>query len=76
VVHRATVDGPPAAGLERAAAGAGLMVVGQSSHPLRPVRLVDHLLSRLGCPVAIIPLPVAAGELPHVAVARQHLQPV
>lgn len=79
VVHRATVDGPPAAGLEQATAGAMLVVVGQSRHPLRPVRLVDHLLSRLGCPVAIVPLPVGAAEadeLPQVPAAQQHLQPV
>lgn len=75
VVHRATVDGPPAAGLEQATAGAMLVVVGQSRHPLRPVRLVDHLLSRLGCPVAIVPL-LVADALPQVTVALQHLQPV
>jgi hypothetical protein len=61
-VHRSTIGGgPPTAALEHAAAGARLLVLGQSSHPLRPLRLIDQLLARVSCPIAVVP-PAAVGQ--------------
>lgn len=60
-VRRAAVSGTPAGTLHVVAEGAALLVIGRSSHPLRPVRLVDHLLTRVTCPVAVVP-PIVATE--------------
>jgi nucleotide-binding universal stress UspA family protein len=62
VVHRATIDGPPAAVLEHATAGARLLVVGRSSHPIALVRLTDLLLARTSCPIALTPAAPAVAE--------------
>jgi nucleotide-binding universal stress UspA family protein len=59
-VRRVTVSGPAVPVLEHVGEGARLMVIGRSAHPLRPVRLVDHLLAGSSCPVAVVP-PTAAG---------------
>lgn len=55
-MHLAIVGGPPAAALEHACAGARLLVLGRTSHPLRPVRLTDLLLARINCPINLTPL--------------------
>lgn len=62
-VRRVTVSGPPGPVLGRDTSGARLLVVGRSSHPMRPIRLLDHLLTAVSCPVAVTPpMPLTAHQ--------------
>jgi len=76
VVHRAAFRGSPAAVIEHVAAGARLLVVGRSSHPMRPVRLVDLLLSKVGCPIVVTPPATIAGVGRGAAPAAEQLLPL
>jgi nucleotide-binding universal stress UspA family protein len=75
-VHKATFNGRPAVVTDHVAAGAQLLVVGRPSHPTRPMRLIDHVLAKVNCPVAVIPPTVAVRETQIVGRLATTLQPV